>query len=295
MQRVPIQQMITIAKIEEMITWRPRRMRLNSEWPTPLHEPTSMGKDWALVLPFSETLGNAFNAMCDVDSIGLRESKGRCWTYLNNSNRDDTIVSKVRKWLEIIGEYVAIRDCLALSFALDYDRKNGDPSKLQTKIGSLRIKAKPYDSNMKPDMKAADALIEECMQFLQNMSCYERADVVVAMPPSDPSRPFKLSEYLAVGIAKLWKKPNLTSFIQTIHPRQSLKHKELKQKLPTLKGTIKFRNDCFKGKTVLIVDDLYQSGVSINYLASMLMKVGAKCVFGLACDKTCTNDDNIGE
>jgi predicted amidophosphoribosyltransferase len=49
----------------------------------------------------------------------------------------------------------------------------------------------------------------------------------------------------------------------------------------------------FTGKRVLLVDDLYQSGISMNYCALLLLRAGAKKVFGLACEKTCRNDDNV--
>ena len=42
-----------------------------------------------------------------------------------------------------------------------------------------------------------------------------------------------------------------------------------------------------------LVDDLYQSGVSMNYVAILLLEAGARKVFGLACEKTCSNDDNV--
>ena len=46
-------------------------------------------------------------------------------------------------------------------------------------------------------------------------------------------------------------------------------------------------------KIVLLIDDLYQSGVTMNYAAMMLLGEGAKAVLGLACEKTCRNDDNV--
>jgi hypothetical protein len=41
--------------------------------------------------------------------------------------------------------WVGIRDCLPISFALEFDRKEGDPTKDRTEIGALREAAKPYD------------------------------------------------------------------------------------------------------------------------------------------------------
>ena len=52
-------------------------------------------------------------------------------------------------------------------------------------------------------------------------------------------------------------------------------------------------NGIFTNKRVLLLDDLYPSGVSMNYCAPLLVQAGAKKIFGLACEKTCRNDDNV--
>ena len=51
-------------------------------------------------------------------------------------------------------------------------------------------------------------------------------------------------------------------------------------------------SEAFKGKRVLIVDDLYQSGASINAFAMKLQEVGAKELVAISCEKTCRNTDN---
>lgn len=65
-------------------------------------------------------------------------------------------------------------------------------------------------------------------------------------------------------------------------------------KLDTLVDTIEVDDGIFAGRNVLLVDDLYQSGTSMNYCGLLLLRAGADRVFGLACEKTCRNDDNVG-
>jgi len=77
-----------------------------------------------VVFPFSETLQNAFNQMSSVRHIGFRSGKGRCFTFLKTQDPEE--IDSVRAVIDKIGKYVAVRDCLALSFALDYDREGGD-------------------------------------------------------------------------------------------------------------------------------------------------------------------------
>jgi predicted amidophosphoribosyltransferase len=183
---------------------------------------------------------------------------------------------------------------LALSFALDYDRQGGNPSRPQTRIGNLRSRAKPYSVQPTKDtFIAANKLAQLCLEFLAKVNCYRFCDCVVAMPPSDPKKQFDLPSFLASEIAKGLDKPDLSKSVDTVRLRPALKNVPLGQKLDALEGTIKVDRKIFKGKQVLLIDDLYQSGVSMNYAAMLILEAGAKAIYGLACEKTCRNDDNI--
>ncbi len=46
------------------------------------------------------------------------------------------------------------------------------------------------------------------------------------------------------------------------------------------------------GRAIPLVDDLYQSGISMNFVAMKLQEAGATHVLGLAAEKTCRNDAN---
>lgn len=286
----PRQDLITIERIQEMINWHPRRMKLSTEWPEPLHKPRKPLDDWSLVLPFCETLGNAFELMCAVQHIGIRAGGGRCYTFL----KDDNEIEKVEEWLDTVGKYVAIKDCLSLSFALDYDKEDGNPDKQQTEIGQLRSRSKPYDSEPTKDTYlASEELSRACIEFFQKMTCYHSATSIVAMPPSRTGKAYDLPKYIAAAMAKSLGIPDLSEAVKTIKERGQLKNEALEDKLTTIEGTIAVDASVLKGQNVLLVDDLYQSGVSMNYVAMLMLQAGAKRVFGLACEKTCRNDDNI--
>jgi hypothetical protein len=202
---------ITTARLLEMLEWRPRRMQLSAEWPDPLHPPSTPGKDWSLTLPFAETLRNAFQLMCPVSTIGMRVSKGRCWTYLNGTSIDEAPLESVRGWLQTVGRYVALRDCLALSFALDYDRQGGDPKKPQSEVGGLRGRAKPYQRNATPDaFAAARELAVRLLSFVEALPPYAEVNGIVAMPPSDPNKAFDLPSCLGNLMSRKLKIANLS-------------------------------------------------------------------------------------
>jgi hypothetical protein len=278
-----------------MLELRPRRMQLESRWPKVLYEPQG-DANWRLVLPFCETLANAFHTMCqDVPGSGLMSGKNdRCFAFLDDAKDNPETLVRVRAWIDLVGRFVAIRDCLALSFALDYDREEGNPKLGQTRIGVLRTRAKPYDAQPTADtIKAADKLAGKCRAFLDQMTCYDSADAIVAMPPSSPDKAFDLPAHIASKLAVDLGRDDLSSAVTTVRARPQLKNLALAKKLAALRGSIRVDADALERRVVLLVDDLYQSGVSMNYVAMKLLQAGARKVFGLACEKTCRNDDNM--
>ncbi len=217
----------------------------------------------------------------------------RCIIFLNDSQDDEESVEKAKEWVKAVGDHVAIRDCLSVSFALDYRMEGGDPQKSKTVVGDLCRKAKPYEGNPNYDRDAARKLAKVCLEFLQKVNCYDSANCVVAMPPSRPSKPFDLPRYLAGKVAAEFKKEDLRDAVKTRKARGQLKATPVDEKLNQLKGTIEIDGNALKGKSVLIIDDLYQSGASVNYLGMLLLEAGAKTVLSLACEKTVGNFDNV--
>lgn len=64
------------------------------------------------------------------------------------------------------------------------------------------------------------------------------------------------------------------------------------QKLSTLANVFTL-NEPVQGKSVLIIDDLYQSGVTAWSLAKFLKSQGAREVYALACVKSWRDTDNV--
>jgi len=292
-ERPPVQQKFDENDIRVMTL---TRRQLCTEWKDTIHKPRKAEDKWTAVLPFSNTYKNAFQTMCpSIDAYPHEGSGGRLCIFLNSTAGDEKAPEEIVQWVETIGKPVAMKDFLALSFAMDYDREGGSPLKPQTPIGILRAHAKPYGGSAATNetKKAADDLADVCLAFLKEMTCYDSADCVVAMPPSDPSKQYNLPQYLAERISELWGRENLTQHVRTTKPRSSIKALPMAQKLDTLLGTIEVDENVFTGKKVLLVDDLYQSGISMNYCGLLLLNAGAQKIFGLTCEKTCRNDDNV--
>ncbi len=296
----PKQMDITEDSIRAMVVQKPRRMKINDEFPDRygVIKPYDGGGDWSVRFPFPETFSNAFDSLYKGAHIGMRTNdKGRCYTFLSGTCFSGEPPKEAETCCQTIGKYVALRDCMALSFAIDYDHQGGDPAKPHSTVGRLRDLAKPRDGSVPSAdnyKKGGKGLALLCLAFLDDLECYKNADCVVAMPSSTPAKQYDLPRSFANIFSKKLDIDNFTKHVRTIIKRAQLKGLKATQRLDEIRGTISVEPGIFAGKTVILIDDVYQSGISINYVAMLLQQAGAKKIFGLTCDKTCSNTDNIG-
>ncbi|HUU02405.1 MAG TPA: hypothetical protein VM425_13255 [Myxococcota bacterium] len=296
------QETITRDLIAEMCDWKPRRMSLaeynlarGDKVHVGLNKPRKDGDDWNLAFPFKDSFVPAFECAFEIQNIGFRQKEGVNLVYTFLKNVADEDIEDLSKWLGDIDKAVAIRDCLALSFAMDYEREYGNPDNDQTETGALRASAKTYGGLRPTDtsMRAADNLASRLAGFIRDIRAYNYSQCVVAVPPSSLSKPFDLPTHLAKTVAAELQWADLSSAVRTVKERPQLKNLPVGEKLEALDGTVKVESEAVKGRVVTLIDDLYQSGVTMNYVAMKLQKAGARAILGLACEKTLRNDDNV--
>ena len=124
------------------------------------------------------------------------------------------------------------------------------------------------------------------------MPLYRHVDGFAAVPCAS-SKKFSLPRGFASELAKRTGKANLSEAVTKSKVTPELKNLPLAKKLDVLLGSVAVDKAKVAGKSIVVVDDLYQSGLTINYLAEELRRAGAKEVFGLAAVKTLSNDDNL--
>ncbi|HEY9786826.1 MAG TPA: phosphoribosyltransferase family protein [Candidatus Obscuribacterales bacterium] len=292
--------------LQKLLTMQPRRHRLidpswhNLPW-TALQAPVGDKTDYSLSFPFFETFCPAFDEFCHargnapaIERLPFERQNGDrvSYTYLKNATNDQ--LNEIGEWVGCISQFVGIRDSLRVSFALDYTCECGDPQRGLTQIAQLRQLAKLYGGSDSPStetLSAAAQLAEACINFVKTSKSYYRVNSVLATPRSDPSKEYSLPGFIADRIARDLGLDNLSAAIRTVKARREMKETPADERLNELKDTIAVDQEAVKGKRILIVDDLYQSGTTMNYVGKLLLDNGASCVYGLACEKTCSNQD----
>ena len=86
----------------------------------------------------------------------------------------------------------------------------------------------------------------------------------------------------------------MTSGFSFAGQKSSIKASALSEKWDTWKKSqLSFPNEtAVEGKTVVLIDDKYQSGVTIQYVAMILQRAGVRDVYGLSFVKTLRDTDN---
>jgi hypothetical protein len=269
-----------------------KRWSLGDRW-IALHDPTQDGGDWGLTFP-SEPYCQLFDrTFPSLAKNPWRVAETSCGTYFRGITNDD--LQAVRQFIETLRPSVVIKDLTSASLALGYRaRKSASGGLEATELGQLMRDAKPYNEPPTEDhRRCGTELARRMWTFVNAMPLYRDVDGFVAVPSSDPAKGFSLPRGFAYGLAKHTGKVDLSGAVTKSKVTRELKNLPLEQKLEALVGSVSVDTTKVADKTIVVVDDLYQSGLTINYMAEELRLAGAREVFGLAAVKTLRNDDNL--
>jgi hypothetical protein len=252
------------------------------------------GKDLCLKIPlcaiYSPVIDRAFPRL---DHIGWREaSKGTCYTFIKGIGEVEQ--QALQAFLELLHEVLYLTrtthlephftDELSEAYTLDYNFQQGVEPLAYTVVGQLE-----HDAKERQDESALGELARMLAEAIQNHPTLSRADVIAAVPPR-PSKTFHLPSRLVDGIGDLLARP--VGLLIAKKEVSKLKELTLEQKIATLAEAFTL-GESVAGKTILLVDDLFQSGATFWSLARFLRGHGAREVFGLACVKSWRDTDNV--
>jgi competence protein ComFC len=180
-------------------------------------------------------------------------------------------------------------------YALDYHTTKSEPAEvnengevlswntMRPPIGEELYRLKYWREKYRTDRIASPAA-----DFLKKLNQNWNIDVIIPVPPSDTEREFQPVLELANAIGQ---KLNLSvdhDFL--IKTKQTSQLKEVlipAERKEILKDAFSIKNGNYKGKNVLIFDDLYRSGATMNVVADVLLNKGAvNSVYVLTITKT---------
>ena len=210
------------------------------------------------------------------------------WRSIKEKEEFDTIT----RWCSDRGNYVYLRDCLSASATLGFNKvSNVTPE--YTEVGGLVSNCKGSVNEL-----AISRLTELAMEFINKHDIYKNCDYVVAVPPNT-GKGYDLPSTLAVNIAQELSVPNITPHFNFGTAKSSAK--EVKNDDPEWfdkkwniwqSANLTYNGETLAGKKILLIDDNYQSGLSLQYVAMILQNAGAHQVYGLTMTKTLRDRGN---
>lgn len=228
--------------------------------------------------PFKESIKPIFEFETD---LTLFLNLGKYWHSIKADEQGD--LKEVEDFVNKYQNTVFLRDCLDLSIALS---ENLSDSNELTIIGKLENDAK-YNN----DKAAIQDLAEICDKFMLTTPYYDSVDYFCAVPPSDPDGD-NLPRQIIRQLSN-YEKKDISKSVNWKEKKPALKEMEFEQKLSTLTSIDLIIETDIENKSIIIVDDLYQSGTTMQYIAMKLKEAGASLVYGLSFVKARNDKDYV--
>jgi hypothetical protein len=278
---------ITYERVLECREKTPRRIdfvRTRPDQPKRATDPRWVG---SFSVPFDRTIKPLFKAATGFDlfhKTGVFNGKEMENYFL--SIRTEKEFTGIQDWVAAQGTLVFLRDCLDLSLALDYNF--ADVGGSYTTLGELEHKAK-VDQNA----DALDVLSGLLINLIQELPFYRDTGMVMAVPAAK-EKLFDLPSALAQRVASALSKEDLTSRFAFHGVKGQVKDCALEEKWLQLESAdLRYTGSHLAGACVILIDDKYQSGTTMQYVAMKLQEAGAKRIYGISLVKTLRDSDNV--
>lgn len=233
-----------------------------------------------LNLPFGESFEYIARRELNLDIVLFQPRFGNgLYRRINDEKSFESISNFIEKYRDI----VFLKDCLDLSISLSMHES--EPGK-RTETGQQEYEVK-YNSNKKDTTGEFNALLEKLQYYLETLPYFKDVDYICAIPSSKP--------FICEMINRL---EGFSFEIISDHVKWEAKSGSLKElttpedKLNAIdKWGLKIDDDLdLKNKNILLIDDMYKSGVTMQYVAMKFKKAGASRVFGLTLVKALGNN-----
>lgn len=145
----------------------------------------------------------------------------------------------------------------------------------RTELGELL-----YQLKYKGDQSAIAPIAQAACDFVRGWN--PGIEVIVPAPPSKTRAAQPLFQ-IADEVARLLSLPVDNTSVRKTKATPELKNVDHAKRIELLGGAHSIEGDALRGRRVLLLDDLYQSGATLNAIASLLKKAGrVSAVFALA-------------
>lgn len=201
--------------------------------------------------------------------------------------RSGADIEAVEAWETAQGTRVFLRSLMDSSVALDVnfvDNKSGE----KTWFGTLEEAAKYHG-----DRDAIEACAAAMCELINDVEHLRAADVICAVPAM-ATKGFDAPREIASRLSQMTGKQDITGNARLTAKAKSAKDCSVEEKWDVWAAAeIELDRPALAGKKVILIDDKYQSGVTMHVVAARLKSGGADEVHGVSVVKTLRDIDNL--
>lgn len=290
--------LIDLPDVKNTLYWHKFYQKENGEW-------FLLFKPSLYVKIFENQEAAIFNKRCHKDWIASKYNSDELFNFFKELNEQD--IYKIKDFIKIYSQYILIGknpslkqefyDELDICMALD---KNYSPP-IDGEFPRTQIGEQFYQAKYNKCVKSLNKLKYKMSEAINNIpfsKTYTKSSLTYM--PKKPNEDYYLPEILAKSIIED-NSDKLDDYCTVIHSHLTINLQSMKD-LPFIDKLQKWQSilssdhikisDSVSGKNVYIIDDLYQSGISMWSFAKFLKLKGANRVFGLVCVKAGKDTDN---
>lgn len=132
-----------------------------------------------------------------------------------------------------------------------------------------------YKLKYKDDRSQVDSIAKTMADFIRGNKDLNDVSLIIPTPPSNTTRPFQPVAEIAVAIGVMLRIPVAVDYLHKIRETSVLKNIESTQeRCAELKGAFKIADERYRNYHVLIIDDLFRSGETLNAICDALISQG---------------------
>lgn len=200
------------------------------------------------------------------------------YTYAFSLLQVPGLAEKVGYLLRALASSQEICGKVSHGFALDWYSVPGQQPRQRTELGHLLYQYKYHDryGNM-------EELAHRLARFIRHHPLYQTADLLVPIPTNDQVRPFDLVGRVAELTGSLVRLPVLANLLQ--RTRVAEHQRDISTsigKFHNVEGLYRCISPALiQGRAVVVFDDIFDTGASMDESVRVLMKAGAKACYAL--------------
>lgn len=229
-----------------------------------------------LNVPFPETLESLM-------PWSVEKASGKFGDFYRRVIRTESEYAAIEGWIAENADIVFIRSlldsCIALS---EHQTEPGH----RTAVGELE-KAAKFDGNSSAESEIVGLMVSTFRRLFGD----QEINAICSVPPSTAGG-ISLPNRVAAQMSASLGIEDITGKIRWKNAKPSIKETAVEQKWDVLEDVGLDVDEFCRGRNVLLVDDMYQSGSTIHFIASKLRVAGVEDIHCFAIVKALSDKDN---